>query len=155
MGVEIERKYLIERERWTRPHSGEDIIQGYICQEEGRTLRVRIRGGQGILTIKGPSVGATRAEFEYEVPHADAKDLLALCAGRIVRKTRFKVRVGDHTWDVDEFSDDNSPLLLAEVELTSESEEFELPSWLGSEVTEDLRFANYSLACSPYSGWCE
>jgi adenylate cyclase len=85
----------------------------------------------------------------------DARELIDLCAERLVRKTRYKVPIGDHIWDVDEFSDANAPLLLAEVELDSETEAFELPPWLGPEVTQDLRFANYSLACSPYSHWCE
>jgi len=155
MGVEIERKYLIRRDLWTRPDAGAEIVQGYICEEAGRTLRIRIRDGRGILTIKGPTAGATRAEFEYEIPVNDARELLGLCADRIVRKTRYRVEIGQHVWDVDEFSDANAPLLMAEIELDSESEAFQEPSWLGPEVTQDLRFANYSLACSPYGNWCE
>ena len=155
MGVEIERKYLIRRDLWTRPGSGSHIVQGYLCEDAGRTLRIRIRDDRGILTIKGPSVGATRAEYEYDIPLTDARELIDLCAERVVHKTRYKVPIGDHIWDVDEFSDANAPLLLAEIELDSEAEAFELPSWIGSEVTQDLRFANYSLACSPYSHWSE
>jgi CYTH domain-containing protein len=153
MPVEIERKFLIDSCLFVPPPGGQEIVQGYICQEAGRTVRVRLRNGVGTLTVKGPSKGATRAEFEYEIPADDAKDLLQHCDGRLVRKTRHRIVVGEHTWDVDIFAGDNAPLLLAEVELDDEEEAFETPPWLGAEVTEDMRFANYALACSPYASW--
>ena len=153
MGIEIERKYLVQVDKWDLPEDGKPVVQGYICEENGRTLRVRMLGEKGILTIKGPTQGATRAEFEYEIPAQDASELLEHCEGRIVRKTRYKVTVASHIWDVDVFEGENAPLVLAEVELGHEEEPFEAPDWLGSEVTGDPRYMNYQLACEPYGGW--
>ena len=153
MGIEIERKYLVQVDKWTVPENGKPVVQGYVCEEDGRTLRVRRLGVRGILTVKGPTHGATRAEFEYEIPTEDANELLEHCAGRIVRKTRYKVQVADHIWDVDVFEGQNAPLVLAEVELGHEEESFETPNWLGTEVTGDPRFMNYQLACDPYGNW--
>lgn len=155
MPVEIERKFLIHKPSFLAPEGGQKIVQGYLCQEDGRTVRVRLRKGTGTLTFKGPTQGATRAEFEYEIPAKDVEELLEHCAGRVVRKTRHRILVGAHTWDVDIFEGDNAPLLLAEVELSDEAESFEHPPWLGEEVTHDSRFANYSLACSPFASWSE
>jgi len=155
MPVEIERKFLINATSFSAPEGGQEIVQGYLCEEEGRTVRIRLRKGTGTITFKGPTKGATRAEFEYEIPAKDVEELLEHCDGRVVRKTRHRILVGEHTWDVDIFKGDNAPLLLAEVELESEDEAFERPSWLGEEVTHDGRFANYSLACSPFTTWSE
>jgi len=154
MGIEIERKFLVVGDGW-RAAPAVPYAQGYLNRDKQRTVRVRIVRDEAWLTIKGVSVGATRAEFEYASPVADAEQLLALCDGPIVRKTRRVIEHAGAKWEIDEFQGDNAGLVVAEIELPAEDAPFERPGWLGAEVTHDARYFNSSLATSPYSTWPE
>lgn len=154
MGVEIERKFLLVGDAWRT--LGEPVLlrQGYLSSNPDRTVRVRIEGGQGTMTIKGRSVGATRAEWEYPIPLQDANDLLdRLCEQPLIEKTRRRIAIGRHTWEVDEFLGANQGLVVAEIELDSEDQQFDKPDWVGQEVTDDRRYFNSSLIRHPYSNW--
>jgi CYTH domain-containing protein len=154
MGVEIERKFLVAGDAWRL--LGEPVLlrQGYLSTDPARTVRVRVEGGQGVLTIKGKNSGATRGEWEYPIPLEDAAELLdTLCNGPLVEKFRTRVTVGNHVWEVDEFLGANKGLLVAEIELAAEDELFLLPDWIGAEVTGDARYYNSSLIKQPYSQW--
>ena len=155
-GMEIERKFLVldqsfKHEAYAHSH----IRQGYICSERGRTVRIRIRDNQGFITIKGPSDvgGLARYEFEQEIPLADARELMNLCEPGIIDKTRWLVKSGDFTFEVDEFHGDNSGLVMAEVELQSETDQPVIPHFIGKEVTGDRRYYNSQLRRNPYSRW--
>ena len=155
-GLEIERKFLVCGEDYKQQafhHSR--IKQGYISSRRGATVRVRLRDGQGFLTIKGPSdaKGISRYEFEKEISAEEAAHLFELCEPGIIDKTRYLVRAGNHTFEVDEFYGDNQGLVMAEVELQSETETFEKPSFIGQEVTGDRRYYNSHLREYPYSQW--
>ena len=152
MGIEIERKFLVVGDAW-RQAPATAFVQGYLNRDKLRTVRVRIVEDAAWLTVKGASAGATRAEFEYAIPLADARELLALCDGPLVRKRRRVVVHAGATWEIDEFEGDNAGLVVAEIELASEDEPFEAPPWLGAEVTHDARYFNSSLAAAPYSTW--
>nr|WP_315233862.1 CYTH domain-containing protein [uncultured Albidiferax sp.] len=152
MAIEIERKFLVTGSDW-RQGAGTVFSQGYLNRDKQRTVRVRIAGAQGFLTIKGANRGATRAEFEYEIPLADAEQLLALCEGPIIQKVRRVLVHAGSTWEVDEFEGLNAGLVVAEIELASEDQQFERPAWLGCEVTDDARYFNSSLATTPFSAW--
>ena len=156
MALEIERKFLVlddsyKHEAFSKSH----IQQGYICSERGRTVRIRIRNERAYITIKGPSLngGLSRYEFEQEIPLDDARKLLTLCDPGIIDKTRWLVKAGNHTFEVDEFAGDNEGLTVAEVELASEDEAFEKPAFIGQEVTGDRRYYNSQLRCNPYCRW--
>lgn len=154
MGVEIERKFLLVGDAWRA--LGEPVLlrQGYLSSNPDRTVRVRIEGGQGTMTIKGRSVGATRAEWEYPIPLLDANELLdRLCEQPIIEKFRRRIALGGHTWEVDEFLGANQGLVVAEIELASETEAFDKPDWVGAEVTDDRRYFNSSLIRHPFSHW--
>ena len=156
MTLEIERKFLVEGDFRPFAASASHIVQGYICAERGRTVRVRLRDEAGFLTIKGPSTddGLSRSEFEYPVSADDARALLRLCQGGIIDKTRWLVPMADgHTFEVDEFHGANDGLVMAEVELGSETEAFEKPDFLGPEVTGDKHFYNSYMLANPYSAW--
>ncbi len=157
MHLEIERKFLVVGEFKSLAHDHTRIRQGYIASGNGRTVRVRIRGDKGYLTIKGPSgrAGLSRYEFETEIPIDDAQDLMLICEPGIIDKTRYLVRSPDgrHTWEVDEFYGDNEGLLLAEIELGSEDEPFDKPPFVGREVTGDRRFYNSHMRKHPYRLW--
>ncbi len=155
MAVEIEHKFLVKKETWKNAVASESaILQGYLSTGSGLTVRVRLKGSRGFLTVKGPSRGTLRNEFEYEIPAEDARELLALeGVSGVISKTRYQVRIGSHVWDVDVFSGDNAGLVLAEVELSEEGEVFERPDWIGEEVTEDPRYFNSALAEKPYRSW--
>lgn len=152
---EIERKFLVPGEYKYLSVSQTDIVQGYICSERGRTVRVRIRAEKGYLTIKGPSnaSGTSRYEWERELPLAEARQLLTLCDSNFISKTRYLVPYEGHVFEVDEFHEANAGLTLAEVELTSEDEPFERPPFLGEEVTGDRRYYNSELMKCPYTSW--
>lgn len=152
MAIEIERKFRVVGEGW-RAASGQRYCQGYLSRERGRTVRVRVVGDQAWLTIKGETRGATRLEFEYSIPRADADELLRLCDGPLVDKVRRKIVVSGTIWEVDEFLGENAGLVIAEVELEREDQEFQRPEWLGEEVTGDPRYFNSNLAIRPYGGW--
>ena len=156
MALEIERKFLVlddsyKHEAFSKSH----IQQGYICSERGRTVRIRIRNERAYITIKGPSLngGLSRYEFEQEIPLDDARKLLTLCDPGIIDKTRWLVKAGNHTFEVDEFAGDNEGLTVAEVELASEDEAFEKPAFIGQEVTGDRRYYNSQLRLCPFNKW--
>ena len=155
MPVEIERKFLVQGDYKSLAVSHSRIRQGYICSSRGRTVRVRLRDDQGYLTIKGPSLngGLSRYEFEKEISVDEALSLLCLCELGMVDKIRWLVPVGKHVFEVDEFFGDNEGLVVAEVELAEETEDFERPAFLGMEVTGDRRYYNSSLRANPYKKW--
>jgi adenylate cyclase len=155
MPQEIERKFLLKDETWrSETQSSHLIVQGYFETAPGLTLRVRTMGQQAFLTLKGKSVGITRSEFEYEIPHADALLMLKeFCGARIVKKNRHKVIHKDHTWEIDEFDGENAGLIVAEIELKHENETFEKPPWVGSDVSHDKRYTNAALSKKPYQKW--
>lgn len=155
MPVEIERKFLVQGDYKSLAVSHSRIRQGYICSSRGRTVRVRLRDDKGYLTIKGPSLngGLSRYEFEKEISVDEALSLLCLCEPGMVDKIRWLVPVGKHVFEVDEFFGDNEGLVVAEVELAEEAEDFERPAFLGMEVTGDRRYYNSSLRANPYKKW--
>jgi CYTH domain-containing protein len=153
MGIEIERKFLVVGDAWRDLGTASEFRQGYLSTAKERTVRVRVAGGEGTLTIKGITVGATRAEFEYPIPLEDAAALLDLCERPIIEKTRYVIETGGLTWEVDEFAGDNVGLVVAEVELADEGQEFVLPDWVGDEVTDDPRYFNANLIAHPYREW--
>ena len=152
MPTEIERKFRVTGTAW-RTASGQRICQGYLNRDQHRTVRVRVAGAQAFLTIKGVTTGATRAEFEYAIPLADAEALLALCDGPLIDKVRHRVEHGGLLWEIDEFLGDNAGLVVAEVELASEDQPVALPPWVTEEVTTDSRYFNSSLATHPFNRW--
>jgi adenylate cyclase len=153
MGIEIERKFLVVGEAWKLQGPGEFISQGYLSRDPARTVRVRVKGERAWLTIKGQSVGASRAEFEYPVPLADAEQMLTLCDGPRVEKIRRVVPYAGMNWEVDEFLGDNAGLVVAEIELSSIDQHFDSPPWLGQEVTEEARYFNSQLSTRPFKTW--
>ncbi len=154
MGREIERKFLVIGDDWRQRATGTTIRQGYLCSLKERSVRVRIAGNRGTLTIKGAAVGASRAEYEYEIPVGDAEELLNdLCERPLIEKTRYLFKNADDTWEIDVFAGDNSGLTVAEVELEDEAQTVALPSWIGEEVTGDSRYLNANLFKHPFSRW--
>lgn len=155
MAEEIERKFLVTGEFKSQAYAESRIVQGYISSARGRTVRVRIRDSRGYLTIKGASnaSGTSRYEWEHEIPLAEAEELMKLCEPGVIDKTRYLVRSGVHTFEVDEFYGENRGLVVAEVELASEEESFLKPGFLGQEVTGDVRYYNSQLMKNPYRSW--
>ena len=155
MGQEIERKFLVNGDFKSQAYAQSHIVQGYICSARGRTVRVRIRDDRGYLTIKGASAdnGLSRYEWEKEIPLAEAEELMKLCEPGVIDKTRYLVRSGHHIFEVDEFYGDNEGLILAEVELSAPDETYEKPSFIGREVTGDIRFYNSHLMKYPFKAW--
>ena len=156
MALEIERKFLVTDESYKAIAFHSDrIAQGYICREGGNSARVRVRGEKGYITIKGPSTddGLSRYEWEKEIPASEAWELMKLCHGGIIDKTRYLIKCGKHTFEVDEFHGDNEGLVVAEIELESSGEEFERPGFLGKEVTGEKRYYNSSLTRIPFKYW--
>jgi adenylate cyclase len=154
--IEIERKFLVTSDTFKHDFVRKNYIaQGYLNSTPERTVRVRIKGDTGYLTIKGKSneTGLSRFEWEKEIALAEAKALLLLCEKGIIEKNRYEVKVGEHLFEVDEFFGENEGLLIAEVELQSESENFEKPNWLGKEVTQDQRYYNSNLSKNPFLNW--
>lgn len=152
MGKEIERKFLVNNpaEVIKASFSADLILQGYLSRTPERTVRVRLRGGCGYLTVKGLTSGAERQEWEYEIPAEDAREMLALCSAPIIDKTRHLVNYGGHTWEVDEFRSPRPGLWLAEAELKDSAEALPLPPWIGKEVTGNPDYYNSSLT-NPHS----
>ena len=156
MALEIERKFLVTDDSYKAMAFHSDrIAQGYLCREGGNSARVRVRGDKGYITVKGPSKdnGLSRFEWEKEIPANEAWELIQLCHGGIIDKTRYLVEYGNHIFEVDEFHGENSGLVIAEVELGSIDESFEKAPFLGTEVTGDKRYYNSSLTRIPYSLW--
>ncbi|MEM7453920.1 MAG: CYTH domain-containing protein [Planctomycetota bacterium] len=154
MAVEIERKFLVCGDGWK---SAEPVLfrQGYLSTDKNRVVRVRIAGDSAWLTVKSLTSMMSRDEFEYPVPVSDADAMLKLCEGPLIEKYRRNIPLANHIWEVDEFFGDNAPLVVAEIELTSEDEVFETPDWVGVEVTDDPRYFNANLCINPYSMWPE
>lgn len=152
MGVEIERKFKV-KEHFRPTGVGIEMAQGYLSRDPRRTVRIRIAGIQGFLTIKGETCGATRSEYEYEIPAEEARELLALCDTPLVEKTRYVEMFCGKRWEVDIFYGANEGLRVAEIELAAEAEEFALPEWVGDEVTGERRYYNAALIAHPYSAW--
>jgi len=154
MAQEIERKFLITGEAWRELATGTAYRQGYLSTVKERTVRVRTIDDKGFLTIKGITVGATRAEYEYEIPASEANEMLdELCEQPIIEKNRYKVPLDDLIWEIDEFNGVNAGLIVAEVELESEDQEFTKPEWIGEEVSNDPRYFNSNLIANPYTTW--
>ena len=154
MGVEIERKFLLAGESWRTAAVGSRYRQGYICSAAGRTVRVRTVGDKGYLTIKGPSSGPSKLEYEYAIPVLEADELPRdLCAKPLIEKIRYTVDYGGAIWEIDEFLGENQGLLIAEIELHTVNQHFDKPDWIGDEVTGDPRYYNASLVKNPYCSW--
>ncbi|MEO0869262.1 MAG: CYTH domain-containing protein [Cyanobacteria bacterium J06642_11] len=154
MAQEIERKFLVQGDEWRTLAPGRYYCQGYIPTQGKQTVRVRIVGDQGYLTLKGPTVGISRSEFEYDIPLQDAQAMLAeLCDHPLIEKHRYCIPVGEVIWEVDEFSGENQGLILAEVELTEADQTVNLPPWIGQEVTGDPRYYNSNLVKYPFQQW--
>lgn len=154
MAKEIERKFLVKNDPAWGDIQGIDIRQGYLCNSVARTVRVRISGTKGYLTVKGKTIGATRAEYEYGIPLEDAEMMLDnLCQRPLIEKIRRRVEHQGMLWEVDEFSGENSGLVVAEVELDDEKQTFTKPTWITEEVTEDPRYYNANLVSTPFQQW--
>ena len=152
MAVEIERKFLVCGDYKSSARESSRIVQGYLNMDKDRTVRVRVRDDKGYMTVKGPTNGVSRYEWEKEIPRDEAAGLLALCPA-VIDKTRHLVDYAGHTFEVDEFHGDNAGLTVAEIELSSEDEQFEKPSWLGEEVSHDRRYYNSQLLLHPFKEW--
>lgn len=155
MGLEIERKFLINGDYKKHAVKSLTIKQGYISTVHGITVRVRLKDKKGYLTIKGSTgeSGLSRYEWEKEIAYEEADELLGLCDSGIIDKTRYIIPAGNYTWEVDEFHGENEGLVMAEIELKSESDTFSVPDWLGQEVTGDLRYYNSYIAKNPFTSW--
>ena len=152
MGKEIERKFLVKEGTW-RNAKGTRYRQGYLSTVKERTVRVRTIEDKAYLTIKGIAIGASRMEFEYEIPRQDAATLLDICKRPLIEKNRYKTEHGGFVWEVDEFFGENQGLIVAEIELESEDQYFPKPDWIGEEVTGDPRYFNSNLIKNPYTKW--
>lgn len=155
MATEIEHKYLVDRERWlqVQPRKGEHIRQGYLQNEPDRTVRVRATPKRAYITVKGRSYGASREEYEFRIPLKEANEMLDNLCGNVIEKTRYRLRYRRRTWEVDVFSGPNEGLIVAEIEVQNEDQEYRLPPWVTENVTGDLRYFNSQLAEKPYSVW--
>ncbi|MES2047509.1 MAG: CYTH domain-containing protein [Pseudomonadota bacterium] len=154
MGIEIERKFLVVDDGWKHQVEGVFMRQGYICSEPGRIVRVRVEGERAMLTIKGKTEGISRGEWEYAIPLEDARQLLdVLCEKPLIEKNRYRISFGGFVWEVDEFFGENAGLIVAEIELESETQTFTKPDWVGQEVSQDSRYANANLFKHPFQSW--
>ena len=155
MGQEIERKYLINHKKWqeVKQPNGEFYRQGYLLIEPEKTIRIRLAGAIASLTIKGASIGATRAEYEYNISFQDATELLEKFSAPQITKTRYKISHRNKIWAIDEFSGRNQGLIIAEIEINNELEDFDIPDWIEKEVTSDEKYYNSNLALKPFTTW--
>ena len=156
MNIEIERKFLVKNLNYkSESFEKKYIKQGYLNSDKNRTVRIRVSNNTGFITIKGKSNknGTSRFEWEKEIPVTEAEELLLLCEPTIIEKTRYLIKVGYHTFEVDEFAGENSGLVVAEIELNAEDEVFEKPNWLSKEVTGDLKYYNSSISKLPFINW--
>lgn len=155
MNREIERKFRVVDDLYKSGSTSCLYKQGYLCTDKERTVRIRIAGEKGYITIKGHTTGCSRAEYEYEIPAADAASMLdTLCVKPLIEKIRYRCTGPDgKVWEVDEFLGENEGLVVAEIELADENEPFARPAWLGEEVTGDMRYYNSYLSQNPYKGW--
>ncbi len=154
MGLEIERKFLLKNDNW-KIEGLESVFmqQGYLNSYKERTVRVRIAGDLGFLTIKGKTIGLTRKEFEYSIPLIDAQSLMQMCEQPTIEKTRFIKKDRGNVWEIDVFYGENEGLVLAEIELENENQTIDLPTWVGKEVSSDPKYFNASLIANPYKNW--
>lgn len=153
MGIEIERKFLVDTAKLPPLLNGKKLLQGYLVHR-APSIRIRTSDDEAFLTIKGDSSnGITRSEFEYSIPYADALELLKQCKGLLISKIRYEIPYEGHLWELDIFKDENKGLIVAEIELDDENEEFKLPNWVKTEVSNDPRYTNASLSQLPYSQW--
>jgi CYTH domain-containing protein len=156
MGTEIERKFLVHGDDWRNGSTGVLCRQGYLLSNIECTIRVRVIGEQGYLTVKGKTSGITRPEYEYAIPAADAEAILdTMCARLLVEKLRYTIPHAGATWEIDEFLNENKGLIVAEVELESAEQSIEMPPWIGQEISYDPRYLNVNLAKQPYTFWNE
>jgi len=155
MGQEIERKYLVNKSKWLRidKPTGQLYRQGHLLTDPNKTIRVRQTTDKAFLTIKGISIGVTRAEYEYEIPFEEAKELLDNFSSSELSKIRYEILVDGKVWEIDEFLGDNIGLIVAEIELTSEDENFSIPAWVDEEVTGQDKYYNSNLTIEPYKNW--
>jgi CYTH domain-containing protein len=155
MALEIERKYLVDHKKWNELEkpAGKYYRQGYLSTDENKTVRIRLSDAEAYLTIKGKSIGATRSEFEYKIHLDDAKQMLDTLSESELSKTRYKIHYKGKLWEVDVFHDANEGLIIAEIELESEDEKFELPDWVLKEVTDDAKYYNSNLTLNPFRNW--
>lgn len=155
MGIEIERKFLVHKEIWNKAKKGKSayLKQGYIVSDPTKTIRIRIADNQGYLTIKGKSTGIARQEFEYEIPKEEASELLQHFTASSLEKIRYTLEYSGKIWEVDEFLGPNEGLIVAEIELKSENENFELPEWIYKEVSGDKKYYNSYLSQFPFKSW--
>lgn len=153
MGKEIERKYTVVGDSWKKLGDGTLFRQGYLNSQKERVVRARTMGDKAVITVKGITTGATRLEFEYDIPFNDANELLELCEQPIIEKTRYKIPYAGLIWEVDEFHGVNEGLIVAECELESEDQAIDKPDWVGEEVTGDPRYFNSNLIANPFTRW--
>lgn len=154
MGLEIERKFLLKNEDWrSEIQESTTIKQGYLNTHIERTVRVRVKGNKGFLTIKGKTENVSRKEFEYEIPVEEAIAMIALCEQPVIEKTRNIIKQNGFTWEIDEFDGENKGLIVAEVELENEGQIIQLPNWIDEEVSNDPKYYNSSLLARPFKNW--
>lgn len=154
MGVEIERKFLVQGNHWRSLAPGTLYRQGYLASGAGKTVRVRLAGETGYITIKGATTGIARSEYEYVIPQQDAAELLdTLCDRPLIEKIRYRIPIDSLVWEVDEFLGENQGLIMAEVELQDDRQEIKLPDWIGEEVSHDPRYYNSNLSKHPFKDW--
>ena len=155
MGVEIERKFLVDHEKWKKlkKPAGTHYHQGYLLDDLNCTIRVRLAGTKGFVTIKGINSGISRKEYDYKIPAADASELIKDFSKSAVEKIRYRIKFAGHLWEVDEFLGDNEGLIMAEIELKTEKEEFEKPGWIAGEVSDDDQYYNSNLSKNPFKNW--
>jgi adenylate cyclase len=155
MGLEIERKFLVDHEKWRQvvKPAGTHYRQGYLLNDDRRTIRVRVTDEQGFITLKGATTGITRKEYEYKIPVEDGNELLDGFARSEIEKIRYRIDFAGKLWEVDEFLGDNEGLIMAEIELENETEEFEKPGWVTMEVSDDERYYNSYLSTHPFKKW--
>ena len=154
--IEIERKFLIVSDKYKeQAYKKTRIVQGFLNTQKERTVRVRIKGKEAYITIKGISnkEGTSRFEWEKKIAVEEAEQLIELCEPNLIEKIRYEIKVGNHIFEVDEFSAENKGLIVAEIELSEENESFDKPDWLGKEVTGDMRYYNSQLCIVPYKNW--
>ncbi len=155
MGIEIERKFLVDHEKWNQvvKSKGNHFRQGYLLSDDSRTIRVRVTDDKAYITLKGGTTGISRKEFEYTIPIEEGMELLDIFSQSEIKKIRYCITYKDKLWEVDEFFGDNSGLIMAEIELNDEGEKFELPDWVTIEVSNDERYYNSNLSVNPYKNW--
>ena len=155
MAIETEHKYLVNESDWNKivPEKSLPVKQAYLFASEDKTIRLRQIGEKAFITIKGKTQGASRPEYEYEIPLTDALEMIEQFCSKLIEKTRHFVNYKNKTWEVDVFEGLNKGLIIAEIELESENEHYELPAWLGQNVTSDYRYANSNLSVNPFTNW--